>query len=99
MRTGLFLPLFDALADPVVAARLGAEAEAAGWDGFFVWDQIRWREPVVAVGDTQVTLTAIATATERIRFGPTVTPLARRRPARREWRFPGMRCPSMRCGA
>jgi alkanesulfonate monooxygenase SsuD/methylene tetrahydromethanopterin reductase-like flavin-dependent oxidoreductase (luciferase family) len=82
MRSGVFLPLFEALADPAVAARLAAEAEAAGWDGFFVWDQIRWREPVEAVGDTQVTLAAIATATERIRFGPMVTPLARRRPVK-----------------
>jgi alkanesulfonate monooxygenase SsuD/methylene tetrahydromethanopterin reductase-like flavin-dependent oxidoreductase (luciferase family) len=82
MRSGLFLPLFDPLADPAVAARLAAEAEEAGWDGFFVWDQIRWHEPVTAVGDTQVTLAAIATATERIRFGPLVTPLARRRPVK-----------------
>jgi alkanesulfonate monooxygenase SsuD/methylene tetrahydromethanopterin reductase-like flavin-dependent oxidoreductase (luciferase family) len=82
MRSGLFLPLFDPLADPAVVARLAAEAEDAGWDGFFVWDQIRWREPVAAVGDTQVTLAAIATATERIRLGPLVTPLARRRPVK-----------------
>jgi alkanesulfonate monooxygenase SsuD/methylene tetrahydromethanopterin reductase-like flavin-dependent oxidoreductase (luciferase family) len=82
MRVGLFLPLFDPLADPAVVARLAAEAEEAGWDGFFLWDHIRWREPVDAVGDTQVTLAAIASATERIRFGPMVTPLARRRPAK-----------------
>src|SRR5919112_3690776 len=82
MRSGLFLPLFDALADPAVVARVAREAEEAGWDGFFLWDHIRWREPVRAVGDTQVTLAAIATATERIRFGPMVTPLARRRPAK-----------------
>jgi alkanesulfonate monooxygenase SsuD/methylene tetrahydromethanopterin reductase-like flavin-dependent oxidoreductase (luciferase family) len=82
MRCGLFLPLFDPLADPVVVARLAGEAEEVGWDGMFVWDHIRWREPVKAVGDTQVTLAAIATATERIRFGPMVTPLARRRPAK-----------------
>jgi alkanesulfonate monooxygenase SsuD/methylene tetrahydromethanopterin reductase-like flavin-dependent oxidoreductase (luciferase family) len=82
MRAGLYLPLFDPLADPAVVARLAAEAEEAGWDGLFLWDQIRWREPVAAVGDTQVTLAAIATATERIRFGPLVTPLARRRPAK-----------------
>jgi alkanesulfonate monooxygenase SsuD/methylene tetrahydromethanopterin reductase-like flavin-dependent oxidoreductase (luciferase family) len=79
MRFGLYLPLFDPLADPAVVARLAGEAEEAGWDGFFVWDQILWREPVAAVGDTQVTLAAIAAATERIRFGPLVTPLARRR--------------------
>jgi alkanesulfonate monooxygenase SsuD/methylene tetrahydromethanopterin reductase-like flavin-dependent oxidoreductase (luciferase family) len=82
MRSGLFLPLFEALADPAVVAHLAAEAEEAGWDGFFLWDQIRWREPVRAVGDTQVTLAAIATATQQIRFGPMVTPLARRRPAK-----------------
>jgi alkanesulfonate monooxygenase SsuD/methylene tetrahydromethanopterin reductase-like flavin-dependent oxidoreductase (luciferase family) len=81
-RSGLFLPLFESLADPAVVARLAGEAEEAGWDGFFVWDQIRWREPVRAVGDTQVTLAAIAMATERIRFGPLVTPLARRRPVK-----------------
>ena len=82
MRSGLFVPLFDPLADPAAVARLAAEAEEAGWDGFFVWDQIRWREPVAAVGDTQITLAAIAAATERIRLGPLVTPLARRRPAK-----------------
>lgn len=82
MRSGLFVPLFDALADPTVVASLAREAEEAGWDGFFLWDHIRWREPVEAVGDTQVTLAAIATGTERIRFGPLVTPLARRRPAK-----------------
>ena len=82
MRSGLFLPLFDPLADPALVARLAAEAEEAGWDGFFVWDQIRWRQPVAAVGDTQVTLAAIAAATERIRLGPLVTPLARRRPVK-----------------
>jgi alkanesulfonate monooxygenase SsuD/methylene tetrahydromethanopterin reductase-like flavin-dependent oxidoreductase (luciferase family) len=82
MRWGLSLPLFDPLADPAVVARLAGEAEEAGWDGIFVWDHIRWREPVRAVGDTQVTLAAIAAATERIRFGPMVTPLARRRPAK-----------------
>jgi alkanesulfonate monooxygenase SsuD/methylene tetrahydromethanopterin reductase-like flavin-dependent oxidoreductase (luciferase family) len=82
IRSGLFLPLFEPLADPVVVARLAREAEEAGWDGFFVWDQIRWREPVRAVGDTQITLAAIAAATERIRFGPLVTPLARRRPVK-----------------
>jgi alkanesulfonate monooxygenase SsuD/methylene tetrahydromethanopterin reductase-like flavin-dependent oxidoreductase (luciferase family) len=82
MRFGLFLPLFDPLADPAVVARLAGDAEEAGWDGFFLWDQIRWREPVAAVGDTQVTLAAIAAATERIRLGPLVTPLARRRPVK-----------------
>jgi alkanesulfonate monooxygenase SsuD/methylene tetrahydromethanopterin reductase-like flavin-dependent oxidoreductase (luciferase family) len=82
MRFGLFIPLFDELADPALVARLSAAAEEAGWDGVFVWDQIRWREPVLDVADPQITLAAIADATERIRLGPMVTPLARRRPAK-----------------
>jgi alkanesulfonate monooxygenase SsuD/methylene tetrahydromethanopterin reductase-like flavin-dependent oxidoreductase (luciferase family) len=81
-RSGLFLPLFDELADPRVVASLAAGAEAAGWHGFFVWDQVRWREPVLDVADPWITLAAIATATEAIRIGPMVTPLARRRPAK-----------------
>lgn len=80
MRLGLYIPLFDELADPALVARLCAEAEEAGWDGVFVWDQVRWREPVVGVADPQITLSAIASATEHIRLGPMVTPLARRRP-------------------
>jgi alkanesulfonate monooxygenase SsuD/methylene tetrahydromethanopterin reductase-like flavin-dependent oxidoreductase (luciferase family) len=82
MRLGLYIPPFDELADPALVARLCAEAEEAGWDGAFVWDQLRWREPVAAVADPQITLAAIAGATERIRLGPMVTPLARRRPAK-----------------
>jgi alkanesulfonate monooxygenase SsuD/methylene tetrahydromethanopterin reductase-like flavin-dependent oxidoreductase (luciferase family) len=82
MRSGLFIPLFDPLADPAVVARLSAEAEEAGWDGVFVWDNLRYREPVVDVADPWITLAAMATATERIRLGPMVTPLARRRPVK-----------------
>ena len=82
MRSGLFLPLFDALADPAVVARLSAEADEAGWDGVFVWDNLRFVEPVVDVADPWITLAAMASATERIRLGPLVTPLARRRPVK-----------------
>jgi alkanesulfonate monooxygenase SsuD/methylene tetrahydromethanopterin reductase-like flavin-dependent oxidoreductase (luciferase family) len=78
----VFLPLFDELADAAAVARLAAEAEEAGWDGFFVWDHVRWREPVERVADPWIALTAMATATERIRLGPLVTPLARRRPVK-----------------
>jgi alkanesulfonate monooxygenase SsuD/methylene tetrahydromethanopterin reductase-like flavin-dependent oxidoreductase (luciferase family) len=82
LRSALFLPIFDALADPLTVARVSAEAEEAGWHGVFVWDHIRWREPVVEFADPWITLAAIATATERVRLGPMVTPLARRRPAK-----------------
>jgi alkanesulfonate monooxygenase SsuD/methylene tetrahydromethanopterin reductase-like flavin-dependent oxidoreductase (luciferase family) len=82
VRSGLYFPLFDELADPTVVARLAAEAEAAGWHGVFVWDQVRWHEPILNVADPQITLAAIATSTERILLGPMVTPLARRRPVK-----------------
>jgi len=82
LRSALWLPIFDELADPVVVARLAAEAEEAGWHGIFVWDHVRWREPVVDVADPWITLAAIASATERLRLGPMVTPLARRRPVK-----------------
>src|SRR5919197_1226441 len=82
MRSGLFIPLFDELADPAVVARLCVEAEEAGWHGVFVWDNLRFQEPVGDVADPWITLAAMATATERIRLGPMVTPLARRRPVK-----------------
>jgi alkanesulfonate monooxygenase SsuD/methylene tetrahydromethanopterin reductase-like flavin-dependent oxidoreductase (luciferase family) len=82
MRSGLFLPLFDALADPAVATRLSVEAEEAGWHGVFVWDNLRFEEPVVDVADPWITLAAMATSTSRMRLGPLVTPLARRRPVK-----------------
>jgi len=81
MRSALFLPPFDELADPAVVAALAAEAEEAGWDGFFVWDHIAYRAPVSAVADPWVVLSAMACATSRILVGPMVTPLPRRRPA------------------
>jgi len=82
VRHALYLPIFDELSDPVAVARLTAEAEAAGWDGVFVWDHLAYREPVTEVADPWIVLAAAATATERLRLGPMVTPLARRRPAK-----------------
>src|SRR5918995_7488581 len=82
MRSGVWLPLFEELADPRVVARLAADAEERGWHGVFVWDQLRWREPIKQVADPWITLAAIAAATEEVMLGPMVTPLPRRRPAK-----------------
>lgn len=81
-RCGLWVPLFDELADPARVVRLAVEAEERGWDGFFVWDHVAWRAPVRAVADPWVVLAAAAAVTERILLGPMVTPLARRRPVK-----------------
>jgi alkanesulfonate monooxygenase SsuD/methylene tetrahydromethanopterin reductase-like flavin-dependent oxidoreductase (luciferase family) len=82
LRSALWLPLFDDLADPRAAAGVAAAAEEAGWDGCFVWDQLSWRAPVRGVADPWITLAAMATATQRLRLGPMVTTLPRRRPAK-----------------
>ena len=76
---GVFLPPFDELVDPRTLASLGRRAEEAGWDGFFLWDHVNYRPPVRAVADPWVSLAAIACSTQRLRLGPLVTPLSRRR--------------------
>ena len=76
---GIFVAPFDELVDPRELAHVAAEAEAAGWDGFFVWDHVRYSAPTETVADPWIALAAIACATERVRIGPLVTPLSRRR--------------------
>jgi alkanesulfonate monooxygenase SsuD/methylene tetrahydromethanopterin reductase-like flavin-dependent oxidoreductase (luciferase family) len=70
---------FGELADPRVLAGLATAAEERGWDGFFVWDHVVYRAPVRAVADPWVALAAVACATSRVRIGPMITPLSRRR--------------------
>jgi alkanesulfonate monooxygenase SsuD/methylene tetrahydromethanopterin reductase-like flavin-dependent oxidoreductase (luciferase family) len=60
-------------------AQLAARTEERGWDGFFVWDHVAYRDPVRRVADPWITLAAVAAATSRVTIGPLVTPLARRR--------------------
>jgi alkanesulfonate monooxygenase SsuD/methylene tetrahydromethanopterin reductase-like flavin-dependent oxidoreductase (luciferase family) len=80
VRRGIFVAPFEELSEPRLVAELAARAEQRGWDGFFVWDHVAYREPVRAVADPWVTLSAVAFATERLTIGPLVTPVARRRP-------------------
>jgi alkanesulfonate monooxygenase SsuD/methylene tetrahydromethanopterin reductase-like flavin-dependent oxidoreductase (luciferase family) len=77
MKYGLDVPTTGEYADPRVLAALAAEAEAAGWDGFFIWDVLGNEHPVA---DPWVALAAIVLRTTRIRIGTMVTPLARHRP-------------------
>jgi alkanesulfonate monooxygenase SsuD/methylene tetrahydromethanopterin reductase-like flavin-dependent oxidoreductase (luciferase family) len=82
MKSAIWLPLFNDLADPRIVSRIAVAAEEAGWHGLFVWDHMLWQAPVESVADPWVTLSAAAALTETIRIGPMVTPLARRRPAK-----------------
>ena len=78
MKYGLYLPNFGAFGDPAVMVSLAVEAEASGWDGFFIWDHIGGFDNTMV--DPWVALGAVALATEHIRLGTTVTPVPRRRP-------------------
>jgi alkanesulfonate monooxygenase SsuD/methylene tetrahydromethanopterin reductase-like flavin-dependent oxidoreductase (luciferase family) len=81
MRYAVNVPNFEDYGDVRTVAALAADAEAAGWDGFFVWDHLAfvkaWR---LRLADPWMLLTGVALATERLRLGPMVTPLPRRRP-------------------
>jgi alkanesulfonate monooxygenase SsuD/methylene tetrahydromethanopterin reductase-like flavin-dependent oxidoreductase (luciferase family) len=81
MRYAVNVPNFAEYAEVRTVAALAADAEAAGWDGFFVWDHMVYaRDQAPPVADPWIVLAAVALATERLRLGPMVTPLARRRP-------------------
>jgi alkanesulfonate monooxygenase SsuD/methylene tetrahydromethanopterin reductase-like flavin-dependent oxidoreductase (luciferase family) len=69
------------IGDLDVLLELASESEAAGWDGFFLWDQMGFATDLAAtVFDPWVALAAVAERTERILLGPMVTAVARRRP-------------------
>lgn len=77
---GINLPPFDQFGDARALAELAREAEAAGWDGFFIWDHIVFDPSWHPIVDPWVGLAAAAIATTSIRLGTLVTPLPRRRP-------------------
>lgn len=81
LRHALYLPPFGELADPHVMVDLAVAAEGAGWDGLFLWDHVL-RPPgePADTADVWVQLAAVAAATSRLRLGPMVTPVVRRRP-------------------
>jgi alkanesulfonate monooxygenase SsuD/methylene tetrahydromethanopterin reductase-like flavin-dependent oxidoreductase (luciferase family) len=80
VRCAVGLPNVGDYGDPSLLAELARRAEAAGWDGVFIWDHVVYREPGWPAADPWVTAGAIAASTARVRLGVLVTPLARRRP-------------------
>lgn len=80
VRHAIFLPPFGELADPQACVDIAIAAEESGWDGLFLWDHVlspiggQWE-----IADPWVALAAAASNTSRIRLGPMVTPLPRRR--------------------
>lgn len=83
MRFSINVPNFGDFADARTVAKVAIAAEAAGWDGLFVWDHVvhdKRRRQGQPFGDPWMLLTAAALATSRLRLGTLVTPVARRRP-------------------
>ena len=88
MRFGLLLPTQGPFADVRLLTSLAHDAERAGWDGVFIWDELlaiaaepgQWLAGWHAVADPWVALTAIAAATERVRIGTLVSPVGPLRP-------------------
>jgi alkanesulfonate monooxygenase SsuD/methylene tetrahydromethanopterin reductase-like flavin-dependent oxidoreductase (luciferase family) len=83
VRYSINIPNFGDFADARTVATVAAAAEAAGWDALFVWDHVvhdKQRRKGQPFGDPWMLMTAAALATSRLRIGPLVTPVARRRP-------------------
>ena len=77
MKFGIYVPTHGPYGDPALLRDLAVAAEAAGWDGFFVWDILTaYDDPQIV--DPWVVLAAVAEATTRIAIGPMVVPVPRR---------------------
>jgi alkanesulfonate monooxygenase SsuD/methylene tetrahydromethanopterin reductase-like flavin-dependent oxidoreductase (luciferase family) len=80
IRFGIHIPNFGPFGEPAAVVDLAQAAERAGWDGLFIWDHIRWENDADPMVDPWIALAAAAQATDRLRLGAMITPLARRRP-------------------
>jgi alkanesulfonate monooxygenase SsuD/methylene tetrahydromethanopterin reductase-like flavin-dependent oxidoreductase (luciferase family) len=78
MHRGVSVPNVD---DPGALVDFAGELEAAGWDGYFLWDGHRHdADAGFATHDPWVLLGAVARATRRMRLGTGITPVPRRTP-------------------
>lgn len=79
MKFAVDLPNFGPFSDPHLLMEIARETEAAGWDGFIIWDHLT-RATRHDIIDPWIALAAAAVVTERVKIGAMVTPIPRRRP-------------------
>lgn len=83
MKFGINIPNFGWFGDIDILVEIAVEVEESGWDGFFLWDHLlvfKQEDMVLPFVDPWIALAAIACNTKKIRLGPLITPLPRRRP-------------------
>ncbi|MCC6616058.1 MAG: LLM class flavin-dependent oxidoreductase [Anaerolineae bacterium] len=80
MYFGISMPPFGDFADLAFLGETAHEAEALGWDGFFIWDHVFFDPTFHPNVDPWIALAVMAQRTTTIRIGTMITPLARRRP-------------------
>jgi alkanesulfonate monooxygenase SsuD/methylene tetrahydromethanopterin reductase-like flavin-dependent oxidoreductase (luciferase family) len=81
MRFGLSVPPSGTFSNLRVLGEMAREAELHDWDGFFVWDHLSLGA-LHPLADPWLSLTVIALETEKLLFGPLVTPIFRREPGK-----------------
>ncbi|MFX1483240.1 MAG: LLM class flavin-dependent oxidoreductase [Promethearchaeota archaeon] len=83
MKFGINLPNFGWFGEANTLVEIAVEAEEAGWQGFFIWDHMmvfKQEDMVLPFIDPWIALTAVACNTKKMKLGPLITPLPRRRP-------------------
>jgi len=81
MRRGVAAPCFAD--DPLELVELGVAAQAAGFDGYFLWDHLNFTndESGPSIVDPWLVLALVAARTTTLKLGTMITPISRRRPA------------------
>jgi alkanesulfonate monooxygenase SsuD/methylene tetrahydromethanopterin reductase-like flavin-dependent oxidoreductase (luciferase family) len=77
MHYGIEVVPFGEFGDPRVVVQMAQTAEAAGWEGLWVWDHLMFP---YGVGDPWVILSAVAVSTRRLKLCAGIAPLPRYRP-------------------
>ena len=77
MKFGIEVVPFGIYSDPRNVVELAQVAEAAGWEGLWIWDHVLFP---YGVGDPWISLAAVAAATKTIRLCTGISPMPRYRP-------------------